>query len=291
LINLSFAPCPSDCSWFLSAACGQPEVKHTTRLTGWQEADEGEWPWTVSIRRNRVHVCGGSLISSQWVVTAAFDGREVQDMATLNLMRVLNVGEYELTAPSAAMFSSNVNKIIIHPFYAGVGLSADIALVQLANAVRFSKMIMPVCLPNTFQPFVFYGGMMCWIAGWGVDTDHLLFWPFPHFSGANRNGHHNGDPVSFSWQGDSGGPLVCQQNDIWFLTGVSITFGCVESSQPGIYTLVTSFMDWIEDTTHEKLLGADPLPGVGSCNIWWRSPSCAYWGCLQTITLKFGSWA
>ncbi|XP_060137223.1 serine protease 27 [Zootoca vivipara] len=144
--------------------CGQPEVKHTARLIGWQEADEGEWPWTVSIRRNRLHVCGGSLISSQWVVTAAhcFEG-------PLNVREYrVNLGEYELSAPTAAMFSANVSQIIVHPFYAGIGLSADIALVQLANKVVFSKMILPVCLPNIFEPLVFYEGMLCWIAGWGV---------------------------------------------------------------------------------------------------------------------------
>nr|XP_034991570.1 serine protease 27-like isoform X2 [Zootoca vivipara] len=259
--------------------CGQPEVKHTARLTGWQEADEGEWPWTVSIRRNRLHVCGGSLISSQWVVTAAhcFEG-------PLNVREYrVNLGEYELSAPTAAMFSANVSQIIVHPFYAGIGLSADIALVQLANKVVFSKMILPVCLPNIFEPLVFYEGMLCWIAGWGV--------PFKGVSHVTRTLqkvevllleteecnaiYHNisndktipksyrfiYDDMICAWYpavgnyacfGDSGGPLVCQQNGVWFLTGVSITFGCVKSSQPGIYTQVTSFIDWIEQTTQKS---------------------------------------
>ena len=72
--TLAFGPSLSS-SPNLCAACGRPKV-HSPRIVGGRKAEEGEWPWQVSIRENRLHVCGGSLISSQWVLTAAhcFDG-------------------------------------------------------------------------------------------------------------------------------------------------------------------------------------------------------------------------
>ena len=41
------------------------------RITGGSNSDPGQWPWQVSINYNGEHVCGGSLVSDQWVLSAA----------------------------------------------------------------------------------------------------------------------------------------------------------------------------------------------------------------------------
>uniref|UniRef100_A0A670YSW6 Peptidase S1 domain-containing protein n=1 Tax=Pseudonaja textilis TaxID=8673 RepID=A0A670YSW6_PSETE len=258
---------------------------HSSRIVGGKRAEEGEWPWQVSIRENRLHICGGSLISSQWVVTAAhcFNGKESSCIS----LKVQLRGMHDILT----------NLIVVHPYYAGVGLSADIALVKLEEPVIFSRTILPICLSTVADPEPFPVGMMCWVTGWGdlypdasfvTRTLQKLEMPILDVDKCDEMYHNDSSssdidtevlPKDYkliyddmicagypegkkdSCQGDSGGPLACKLNGTWFLAGiVSFGVGCSEPNRPGVYTRVTSYMDWIQHTIEKNSVSNDGVP-------------------------------
>jgi len=63
--------CDKDNYFIPTAGCGQ--VNRANRIVGGVETEVNEYPWMVSLvdGSGYYHFCGGSIISSQWVVTAA----------------------------------------------------------------------------------------------------------------------------------------------------------------------------------------------------------------------------
>lgn len=56
----------SPCHPVLTPACGQVFLK----ILGGHDSEEGKWPWQVSLRVRNRHVCGASLVTERWVLTA-----------------------------------------------------------------------------------------------------------------------------------------------------------------------------------------------------------------------------
>ncbi|RMX57187.1 hypothetical protein pdam_00017947 [Pocillopora damicornis] len=50
--------------------CGSTPIPQS-RVIGGQDAKPGAWPWQIALKRNGGFICGGSLISDSWVITAA----------------------------------------------------------------------------------------------------------------------------------------------------------------------------------------------------------------------------
>ncbi|XP_017161922.1 serine protease 27 isoform X1 [Poecilia reticulata] len=136
--------------------CGQPALN--TRIVGGAEAPQGSWPWQVSLETSS-HFCGGSLISSEWVLTAGHC--IISNIGSAKLV----LGLQSLTGTNPNKVTRTVAQVIRHPSFSISTLDNDIALIKLSSAVTFNSYISPVCLAAADSSF--YSGVDSWVTGWG----------------------------------------------------------------------------------------------------------------------------
>lgn len=237
--------------------------RSSSRVMGGVDASEGEWPWQVSLQVLGRHVCGGTLISSQWVVSAAhcfYDDRLYNPS-----LWTAYLGKIWLNRTSETEEAIRVSEILLHQYYDFETYDYDLALLRLKKPVSAETLAQPACLPA--RTHLLEPGLRCWVTGWGnlKEGGHgsnilqklalpLLSEDVCSQSYGNRitprmlcAGFYEGKKDAC--QGDSGGPLVCQEaSGRWFLGGVvSWGFGCGRPIYYGVYTRVTKLTDWIQE--------------------------------------------
>ncbi|XP_073416719.1 serine protease 33-like [Dendrobates tinctorius] len=143
----------------LPPTCGSPAF--SIRIIGGMDADEGAWPWQVSVLYRGGPVCGGSLISDQWVLSAAHCFSPSQSPSQYSIY----LGVHRLDSPNSNAMEVGVNDLIVHPQFSAPGGSGDIALIRLSRSVSYTRYIRPVCLPSAAM--VFPPGTSCFVTGWG----------------------------------------------------------------------------------------------------------------------------
>uniref|UniRef100_A0A4W3KHG6 Chymotrypsin A-like n=1 Tax=Callorhinchus milii TaxID=7868 RepID=A0A4W3KHG6_CALMI len=270
------------CLYLINAAygleCGRPAINPVitgySRIVNGEDAVSGSWPWQISLQVSE----WDSLLLFRWL-TLLIRGNSAVKTATEQ-----NQSHYVVLGAHNKCSSSEDNVVVgafTHPNWDSYNINNDVTVVKLKSSVTFTPRISPVCLAS--NPDLFPGGKMCMTSGWGLtnpfdsNTPCILqqaALPLLTYEQCNniwtnmitdamicagaagatscmvsevRNNHINSDV--FCFQGDSGGPLVCQNGGAWNLVGiVSWGSGYCSTSTPAVYTRVTMFRSWIEQT-------------------------------------------
>ncbi|XP_057380531.1 trypsin-1-like [Daphnia carinata] len=234
------------------------------RVVGGTDAVKNSWPYAVLLKQAGRFKCGGSLISSNRVLTAA----HCVDFSWPweHLFLTVELGLHVLS-PSDALVSRKVFRVMRHRDYDPNTIINDIAILVLKFPVKYVTAISPVCLPapGTTDTFV---DLEAAIIGWGSMQDQ--YGPLPQvlqqatikiISNAECQASYDNLQVTIadsmicaiipgkgSCFGDSGGPLLVKSSptEPWTEVGI-VSFGveCASPDYPTVYTRVSSFSSWI----------------------------------------------
>ncbi|XP_061667151.1 serine protease 33-like isoform X2 [Syngnathoides biaculeatus] len=239
--------------------CGTAPLN--SRIVGGDDAPAGAWPWQVSMHWRGAHICGGNVISREWVLTAAHCIPSLDPSPWL-----LYFGKQNQSTTSPNEVNRTVARIIIHPDYDNETLQNDVTLMRLSSPLVFSDYIRPVCMASNSSAF--NNGTRCWGTGWGrlsADEPNEAFerlqeveipiignrqcacsYTLVENVNVTSNMICAGEENRGICQGDSGGPVQCRQGSTWILAGVA-SFGvpCALRFFPEVFVRVSFYQNWI----------------------------------------------
>lgn len=133
-----------------------------SRIVGGQNATQGEFPWLVSVRLGSSHHCGGTLVTSKWVLTAAHclcRGKQIVDAGAVRVI----VGAHDLR--NARRPPHPVARLVVHSHYSCHSHHHDVAMLLLRTSVDWASSVRPACFPGSSAST--FAGDEASVAGWG----------------------------------------------------------------------------------------------------------------------------
>ncbi|XP_055324477.1 serine protease 7 [Sitodiplosis mosellana] len=262
-----------------TGTCGLTSLSQ--RIYGGDDTLLDDYPWMALLeyrnrnRRERKLSCGGSLINSRYVLTAAhcLVGEIEKRVGELVAVRL---GEYDLTKEidclgntcADPVITVGVEQKIPHERYneKNKNRANDIGLIRLDSEVTFTDYVRPICLPSSVNSPRTLPNERLVAAGWGRSTtmrqsaikQHVELPVYDHEEctnkyralgiSVNKNQVCAGGIFGFdTCDGDSGNPLMKVLASGWVVEAlVSFGRGCGLEDFPAVYTKVSNYDNWIK---------------------------------------------
>merc|ERR1712001_433093 len=221
------------------------------------EAAPSMIPWQVAMLSGSFQFCGGTVLDSCTVLTAAHCG--------INTGHSIRAGS---TNKQTGGQVRGISPVISNPDlpYNSQSINNDWVIVKLDSPLELNDDIQPACLPSADYLPATATEVRCFTSGWGTlssggsATNNLQYVRVPAITNADCNSAYGGSITDSmicagypgvggkdACQGDSGGPFVCNDNGNAVIAGVvSWGNGCALADFPGVYARVTSALSWIQ---------------------------------------------
>ena len=242
--------------------------QNTIMVIGGQNAEEGQFPWIADLHYNFLdinigHLCGGTLIAPQWVITAAhcvdFESDSPINLSNLRFNTINTNGSLN---PSGGE-SRTASEIYIHPEY--FSNDVDLALIKLSSPITT---ITPAQLPSTINLGLYNIENEILVAGWGLTSQSsnssaatILQWVNSKIKTCTGNpggiptntdiyfciGYSEGETPTGAASGDSGSPAFVFNQENPMVLGI-VSHGELEytdQDKPGRFVKVVNFLEWI----------------------------------------------
>ena len=218
------------------------------QIVGGKDAPVGKFPYQVSLRRSGRHFCGGSIISSRHILTAAHCVAGLSSPGSVTV----HAGTNQATSNGDAY---QAERIVSHPNYDSRLIINDVALIRVNRNIAMSANVKPIALATGSNT---YEGSSCVLSGWGTTKaggsvpNNLQYINLLIESQAKcKQVHSNVRDTHIctytkygegACNGDSGGPLVVNGVQVGIVSfGIPCGVG-----RPDVYTRVSSFASWIK---------------------------------------------
>nr|XP_012229372.1 PREDICTED: trypsin-like [Linepithema humile] len=250
-----------------------PSLAFSPQVVGGDEASQNAHPYIVSLQwgtssATTSHFCAGSILNSQWILTAGHCVQAVPSAGTF----LVKAGKHHINIVETTEQTVKVLKSFVHEKYQGGVGPYDVGLLKLSTPLELNSEVQPIELPEAESEPT--GDAI--LIGWGstsrsgipnmpdklqiVDLHYVdrktcheaverLTGSSPVHETNVCTGPLTGGISACS--GDSGGPLVKRYGNKEKITGI-VSWGiipCGTVGAPSVYTKVSKFNDWL----HEKM--------------------------------------